>query len=201
MVAPFDRLRPLLAPWGHLQPEPASDWQGPFPLPAIVEAFYREVGPWGETWHASVGPVGLAINAGGNPVDVPPLHKLWARQDGYAWSRNPDNPIKGWPAHWLVIAQEGANPFILDRNDGSVWFDMAGRGNFNDPNRFADDLPTALGAIATVANALAALGDDALDDTYELKASSRAQVAHVLAAFTGSEATAQGMLQAWRWYL
>ncbi len=197
----FDRLRPLLAPWGRLQPQPASDWQGPFALPAIVEAFYREVGPWGETWHASVGPVGLTINAGGNPVDVPPLHKLWARQDGYAWSRNPDNPIAGWPAHWLVVAQEGANPFILDRNDGSVWFDLAGGGNYDDPSRFADDLPTALGAIATVANALAALGDDALDDTYELKPESRVQVSRALAAFTGSAASAEDMLKAWRWYL
>lgn len=197
----FDRLRPLLAPWGHLKAQPASDWQGPFPLPAVVEAFYLEVGPWGETWHASVGPVGLSINAGGNPVDVPPLHKLWARQDGYAWSRDPDHPVPGWPDHWLVIAQEGANPFILDRNDGSVWFDMAGRGHFNDPSRFADDLPTALGAIATVANALAALGDGALDETFELKPESRAQVARELAAFTGSDATAQGMLEAWQWYL
>lgn len=55
--------------------------------------------------------MGLTINAGGNPVSVPPLHKLWAQQDGYAWSRNHDNPIPGWPAHWLVVAQEGANPW------------------------------------------------------------------------------------------
>ena len=199
-VPSFAGIRPLLAPWGALKSQPASDWQGPFPLPDTIAEFYREVGPWGEVFHASVGPVGLSINTGGNPVDVHPLHKLWARQDGYAWSRNPENRLDGWPQHWLVIAQEGALPFIFDRNDGSVLFHSTGMGHWNAPRRFAPDLATALGGVATVANALAELGDEALDETFALKASSREHVTGRLAAFAGSPQQARDMLAAWGWY-
>ena len=195
----FADIRPLLAPWGALKPQPASDWQGPFPLQPVIVELYREVGPWGEVFHESVGPVGLTINTGGNPVDVHPLHKLWARQDGYAWSRNPGNKLEGWPEHWLVIAQEGALPFIFDRNNGEVLFHHTGMGHWNAPRLFAPDLATALGAIATVANALAELGDDALDDSFALKASSQEYIRNRLADFTGSLEQARDMLTAWEW--
>lgn len=193
----FADIRPLLAPWGKLKPQPPSDWAGPYPLPEIIADFYREVGPWGDVYYESVGPVGLTIAAGGNPVEVHPLRKLWARQDGYAWSRNPENTLEGWPAHWLVIAHEGSLPFIFDRNDGSVLFHYTGMGHWNSPRRFAPDLPTALGAIATYANALAELGDDARDETYALKPSSDDYIEEKLAAFVGSAEQARDMLMAW----
>jgi hypothetical protein len=169
----FDQIRPLLAPWGALKPQPASDWEGPFALPEVIADLYREVGPWGDFHGTSTSPDGLSIDTGGNPVSVPPLRRLWAQQDGYAWSRNPGNRLDGWPEHWLVIAQEGGLPFIFDRNDGSMLFHSTGMGHWNAPRRLAADWATALGAIATVANALAELVDDALDESFELKASSR----------------------------
>ncbi|MCQ4166088.1 hypothetical protein [Tahibacter harae] len=194
-------LRACLAPWGALKSQPASDWQGPGPLPPALADFYREVGPWGETFHASVGAVGLTIAAGGNPVEVPPLHKLWARQAGFAWSRSPAEPLPGWPAQWLVIALEGSNPFVLDRDSGAVLFHFSGCGHWREPRVFAPDLAMALGGIATVANALGALGDEALDDDYTLKDSSRDFAARALAEFTGDSGQAQAMLAAWQWYL
>lgn len=200
MTSAWIELRSLLAPWGALKPQPATDWEGPFALPSVVQDLYREVGPWGPVVHASVGPVGLTINAGGNPVEVPPLHKLWARQNGYAWTGSPANTLPGWPAHWLVVAHEGANPFILDGEDGRVYFAFAGAGRW-EPRLFANDLPTALGAIATVAAALDSLGDEALDDSYELKPASRAEVQRQLAVWVGSDALAASMLAAWAWYL
>lgn len=194
-------LRERLAPWGALKSQPASDWQGPDPLPQAVADFYREVGPWGETYHASVGPVGLTIATGGNPVEVPPLHKLWARQDGFAWSRSPAQPLPQWPAQWLVIALEGSNPFVLDRDSGAVLFHFSGCGHWREPRTFAPDLAMALGGIATVANALSELGDAALDEDFNLKDSSRAFVQHALAEFVGDSGQAQAMLTAWQWYL
>lgn len=196
-MSSFDRIRPLLAPWGSLKPQPAADWEGPFPLPAIIAEFYSEVGPWGDVYNQAYGPVGLTINTGGNPVEVHPLHKLWARQDGYAWSRNPENKLEDWPEHWLVIAQEGALPFIFDRNDGSVLFHYTGMGHWNAPQRFAPDLATALGAIATVANALAELGDDAVDETLAIKDTSQTYVLGQVAAFTGDPEQARHMLEVW----
>lgn len=194
-------LRTCLAPWGALKSQAASDWRGPDPLPPVLADFYREVGPWGETFHAAVGPVGLTIATGGNPVEVPPLHKLWARQGGFAWSRSPAEPLPDWPAQWLVIALEGSNPFVLDRDSGAVLFHFSGCGHWREPRAFAPDLATALGGIATVANALDALGDAALDDDFNLKDSSRDSVLRALAEFTGDGAQARAMLMAWQWYL
>jgi hypothetical protein len=143
----------------------------------------------------------LTINKGGNPVCVPPLHKLWALQDGYAWSRHPDHPLPGWRANWLVIATEGADPFLFDRDDRRILVASAGMGKAGwQPRVFADDLESALGGIATVANALAALGDEAFDDDFNLKPESRDHVCTRLTQFLGSTEMMSRMLSAWRWY-
>lgn len=196
-------LTPVLIPWGELRPQPASDWEGPAGLlPEAVAQFYLELGPWGETVHESVGPTGLSIDAGGNPVHVPPLRKLWGMQAGYAWSRNPEDRLPGWPDDWLVVAMEGANPFIFDRKDGRVHFAFAGMGKAGwQPRTFAPDLPTAIAAIATVANALASLGDAAYDEDFNLAPGTREHVEAELASFAGSMERAKEMLAAWEWYL
>ena len=195
-------LATLLAPWGALRPQLPSDWEGPpDALPNEVAAFYRDVGPWGEVVYENVGPVGLTINKGGNPVVVPPLHKLWWRQAGFAWSRSPEVPLPGWRSNWLVIAKEEANPFIFDRDDGRVLFAFAGMGKAGwQPRTFAEDLASALGGIATVANALAALGDDAFDEEFNLKPDSRDYAHSRLTDFLGSAAGASEMLAVWEWY-
>ncbi|HEY9131417.1 MAG TPA: hypothetical protein VIM98_06630 [Dyella sp.] len=195
-------LADLLTPWGELRPQPAFDWQGPAgALPVAVAKFYRDVGPWGAVIYESVGPVGLTINTGGNPVCVPPLHKLWAQQDGYAWSRNPDNLLPGWRENWLVVATKGADPLLFDRDDGRILIASAGVGKAGwQPRAFAEDLESAFGGIATVANALTALGDDAFDEDFNLRPESRERVRTRLAQFLGSPDVMSRMLEAWRWY-
>jgi len=86
-MSSFDRIRPLLAPWGSLKPQSAADWDNPFALPAVIAEFYQEIGPWGDVYNAAYGPVGLAITIGGNPIEVPTLRELWSRQDGSALLR------------------------------------------------------------------------------------------------------------------
>jgi hypothetical protein len=143
----------------------------------------------------------LTINAGGNPVCVPPLHKLQALQDGYAWSRNPDGPLPGWRTNWLVIATMGADPVLFDCDDARILVASAGTGKAGwQPRVFADDLESALGGIATVANALAALGDEAFDDDFNLKPESRDHVRMRLTRFLGSADMMSRMLAAWKWY-
>ena len=192
----------LLAPWGTLRPQSPADWQGPpDSLPDEVATFYRNVGPWGPVIYESVGPIGLTISKGGNPVVVPPLRKLWRSQAGFAWSRSPDVPLPGWRPNWLVIATEGANPFIFDRDDGHVLFAFAGMGKAGwQPRIFAEDLAGALGGIATVANALATLGDDAFDPEFNLRPQSRDYAQTQLAHFLGSADQASEMLAVWEWY-
>ena len=167
----YATLAPLLEPFGALRSQPASDWSGA-PLPAELAQFYAQVGPWGETYHQAVGPVGITLSVGGNPVCIPPLHKLANLQAGYAWSRNPADPLPGWGPDWLVIAEQGGDPFIFDRASGHILFAFHGTGSW-DPVFFAPDLRQGIGALATVANAFCTLDEDSDCDDDGLKPSER----------------------------
>ncbi len=194
----YTALRTLLAHWGELRPQPASDWQGTIPLPTPLADFYAQVGPWGETYHAHVGPTGVSLDIGGNPVDIPPLHKLWQLQAGYRWDAVGGERLADWSEHWLVIADQGADPFILDTASGNVLFAFHGAGAWA-PTPLATSLETAFGGLATMANAMAELGDDAFDDSDELLATARATVTSSLASYLGSAAQATQFLDALEW--
>ncbi|MCH8621480.1 hypothetical protein [Undibacterium sp. TS12] len=191
-------MRDLLSPWGELRPQAVTDWQGEIPLPAILANFYAQIGPWGEIVHEKVGPTGLSLNAGGNPVDVPVLKNLWSRQACYRWHGNTGQRLPEWQDHWLVVATEGSNPFMLDTVTGQVYFALA--GGKPDFRLFAPDLLTAFAAIACVANTMRDLGELAFDDTYELTAAARAQVTLNLDKLLAGIGDAREMVAAWRWY-
>lgn len=185
----LDSIRPLLSAWGKLIPQPASDWTGSIALPIAISDLY-----------SILGPSELMICAGGNPVDIPTLKNLWSFQNGYRWHGMTGERLPGWKENWLVIAKEGANPFIFDTENGNVYFDIAG-GKF-EPKLFSTDLITALGAIATVANTLSAMGDDAYHDDSELTTQARSNVIASLNSFLSNSNAphAVEMLEAWQWY-
>lgn len=190
-------MRDLLSPWGELRPQVASDWQGEVALPAVLASFYEKLGPWGEV-HEKHGPMGLSIAAGGNPVDIPTLKDLWLRQACYRWHGNTGERLPEWQDHWLLVATEGSNPFMLDTISGQVYFALA--GGKPDFQLFAPDLLTAFAAIACVANTMRELDEQAFDETYELTVAARAQVTQNLDKLLAGSADARQMLAAWRWY-
>jgi hypothetical protein len=196
----YASLRHLLAPWGELRSQPESDWAGDFQLPESVVKFYEEVGPWGETHFETVGPAGLSVNAGGNPVCIPPLHKLWSLQAGYRWNANTNEKLAEWNDEWLLIAESGGDPFILDSRNGQVSFALHGAGVWK-TRPIATTLETAFGSVATVANAMAELGETAFDETFELTPNARREVERSLASYVGSEVQAKQLLAAWQWYV
>ena len=161
---------------------------------AVVRSLYEDIGTWGEV----SGPDGLSIPIGGNPVEVPSLCRLWEFQAGYRWHGFTQERLADWHEEWLVIASEGGNPFILDMNSNRVLFDLVGRGRW-EPAEFASDLPTALGALGVIACALDELGDDARNETCEIREEARECVQAKLASFLESAASAQDMLQACGW--
>jgi hypothetical protein len=183
----MEAVRRALRHWGELRAQPISDWSGEIALPLSLGDLYQQIGP-----------MDLSIAAGGNPVQVPRLSDLWARQACYRWHGRTGERLQGWKEEWTAIAFEGSNPFIFDAITGAVYFAMA--GGPASIQHFADDPITALGAIATVANALCALGDDAYDATLELKREMRKRVANELDVFFDGQIDAERMLGAWQWY-
>ena len=140
----------------------------------------------------------MSLSTGGNPVNIPALKDLWSHQACYRWHGHTGERLPNWPDHWLVIATEGSNPFILDMQDGQVYFALA--GGKPRPTLFAPDLLTAIGALATVANSMRELGDQAFDDTFELLSSARLQVLADLDQFLAGTWDGEQLLAAWRWY-
>lgn len=155
----MDDLRATFARFGPLQAQSAEAWQGPFPLPDVLAGLYAQVGPFGEVINPAKGPSGITIP--GVDVWVPSLQGLWAYQAGYRWNGVDGEPIADWPAHWLVIADRGADPLILDIDDGRVLFARHGAGRW-DADAFVANVPTLMAVLA----AAGAVYLDADEDLY-----------------------------------
>lgn len=147
--------------FGLLHAQREGDWQGPFPLPPVLARFYVQVGPLGDEISAKVGAAGITIP--GLDVWIPPLQRLWSHQDSYRWHGISGEPIDDWPSNWLVIADRGADPFILDLDDGRVLFSHHGAGLL-DAGEIVADVPTLMAALAAAGTVYLEAGDDLYDD-------------------------------------
>jgi hypothetical protein len=105
-----------------------SDWTGPFLLPEPLVDYY-----------ARVGPVNITLKGYGNPYFLPSLARLWGYQEGYRYNGKTGQVFEDWNDDWLVVADEGADPFILSRSTGEVSYAVHGVGYWK-PDVLFDDL-------------------------------------------------------------
>lgn len=187
----FERVRAQFARFGELRPQPREQWQGGIALPPVLADFYEQVGPWGATYHQTVGPVGITLSE--TLISFPPLHKLWDRQAGYRWDASNGERVPEWRDHWLVIADQNADPFILDTRSGQVLYAMHGTGKW-DADELAPDLPTFAAAAATVGLVCLEADEDLRNDDWEIKPEHRVRALGALAAVLGSEEAAECFL-------
>lgn len=189
-------LHASFARFGPLQAQSPELWQGDVPLPSALAAFYAQVGPWGETVHASVGPVGVSVP--GINVDFPPLHRLWALQAGYRWEGDAGARIADWPEQWLVIADQNADPFILDLDSGQVLFAFHGAGTW-EATVLTEDLPTFFAVLAAVGTVYLEADDDLEDDDGELRPVHRDAALQAAAAVLGDVEAADTFFETLEW--
>jgi len=130
--------RNRLSRHGVCAPQEPEAWGGAIELPAAIAAFY-----------SNVGPVNINIEGYGNPTTLPSLENLWERQSGYRWNGLTGDPIEDWPSNWIVIANEGGDPYIFDSETEKILFAMHGAGNWAADEMFAD-IPTMAACIATL---------------------------------------------------
>jgi hypothetical protein len=181
------RARNLLAEHGHVRSQLISDWGGSILLPVKVADYYDQVGP-----------VDITIRGYGNPYFLPRLEKLWDFQAGYRWNGITGEAIEDWDDEWLVIADEGGDPFIFDRASSKVLFARHGEGAWN-PEKWFDDLPTMAACLATLGCIVRTAGDSFTDADFCVRPEHRAQAIERIAEIVGSRSGAQAIVEGAGW--
>jgi hypothetical protein len=186
MITP-GRVRELLLPHGECTSQPESDWSGSIPLPDAARDFYRDVGP-----------VGITIEGYGNPTFLPSLSTLWAHQAGYRWDGRTGEPVADWDSDWLVVADEGADPFILSISRGSILYAEHGTGAW-EPDEIYPDLLTMAACMAALGTVVLEAGQALTDDESCIRPQYRSLAISRLSSLLGSESDAEAVVSGAGW--
>ncbi len=179
------RVRELLELHGSCQPQHASEWAGQIPLPDPIAEFYRDVGP-----------VNITIEGYGNPTFIPNLSQLWNRQAGYRWNGLTGEPIADWDRDWIVVADEGADPYIY--RNGKILFAQHGAGVW-EPDEIYPDLNTMAACLATLGAVVLNAGDEFSDDDCYIRPKFRAEAISRLADILGNKNEAEAIVETAGW--
>jgi hypothetical protein len=147
-----ERVNSVLRGHGELQSQRASEWTAPLPLPPELERYYREIGP-----------VDITIDDLGNPFFLPALATLWDFQAGYRWRASSGEALSDWDDDWLVVADQGGDPFIFSRNTGRISLAHHGTGAW-DPKELFTDLNEMACCLSLLGSVVAESEDQPLDD-------------------------------------
>lgn len=139
-------------PTAAFRPQPAIDWQGKIPLPPAVAEYFAELGP-----------VDVSIRGYGNPYFLPSLFKLWAHQTGYRIHGSTYERLPDWHDDWLVIADEGGDPFIFSRATGAILHAYHGEGVW-EPALIFNNLVEMVTTFAIIGDIVASAGRDLTDN-------------------------------------
>ena len=175
----------LLAIHGRVRPQPPSDWSGTFALPPCVERFYRDVGP-----------VDVYIDACGNEPFLPRLAKLWDFQAGYRWNSLYGEPNEDWDDDWLVVADQGGDPFILSRSSGVVLIAEHGAGSW-DPAELFPDMNTMAACLGYLGSIVQVAGDDFTDEKCDIRPAHLAEPSPVCTSWSAQPMMHETSLTPW----
>jgi hypothetical protein len=179
--------RTLLAEFGEVRPQPASDWRGTIPLPFEVAEFYGVVGP-----------LDITIPGYGNPYFLPSLCNLWDVQAGYRWNGLTAEAITDWEDNWLVIADEGGDAFIHDRNSSKVLFAHHGMGVW-EPDEWFPNLGTMACCLAILGSVVRDAGDEFTDPDFSVKPEHKESAITKIAEVLGSRSEAEVVVDGAGW--
>ena len=186
-MVPAEKAKSLLALHGAVRPQPPADWTGSFLIPPAVERFYREVGP-----------ADIAIQNHGNPYFLPSLANLWKFQAGYRWNGLSGQPIADWNDDWLVIADEGGDPFIFERTSSVVLYAYHGAGEW-DAGEIFPDLNTMAACLAQIGAIKSDAGDRFLELDCSIRPAFRKLASARLKTLLGRKSKADAILSVLGW--
>ncbi len=182
-----EQVRDLLARHGTTRPQSTTGWRGDIPLPAAVEKFYAEVGP-----------SDITIENYGNPYFLPSLASLWQFQTGYRWHGFTGERLPEWDGDWLVVADEGGDPFILSISTGSILYAHHGEGVW-EPEVIYPDIFTMAACMAILGSIVTEARDDFIDQECRIRPRHQAEAMQQFEEILGSRAEAEAVLGLCGW--
>lgn len=174
-------------PMAVLQPQPATLWQGEFPLPPGVTEYFIEFGP-----------VDIWIESYGNPYSFPSLSKLWDWQAGYRYHGITKERIDDWDDDWLVIADQGGDPFIVSRSSGAILFAFHGEGSWH-PDPMFRDLTHMVSTLSILGDIVATAGKEFTDEDSMICEAYRLEAHKRVAKVLQSDNEAESVLSSLGW--
>ncbi len=186
----YDQAREILRRTGTrvaLRPQAASDWRGEYPLPAAVAAYYAELGP-----------DDLSIRGYGNDYFLPSLANLWAHQRGYRTHGHTGARLPDWDEDWLVVGDEGGDPFIFSREHGNVLRAFHGEGSWQ-PELLFRDLAETVTTLAVLGETVTMAGGSLTDEDGLIRGRYLEEAATRLTPVVGSPERATAVLAALGW--
>ena len=157
-----------------LRPQPATDWTGEYPLPSAVADYFKHLGP-----------VDLSIESYGNPYSLPSLAGLWAHQIGYRTHGITGERLEDWLDDWLVVGDQGADPFIFSRATGRIFHAYHGEGIWK-PDEIFENLPEMVTSFAIIGEIVERAGTDLTDDDSLIRPRYLEEALARMRAFTGA---------------
>jgi hypothetical protein len=154
-MASYDRAKEIIrraCPSAVFRAQAPAEWQGDFLLPNRLIEYFRDFGP-----------VDVTINGYGNPYFLPRLAQLWTFQAGYRYDPRTHERFTEWDDDWLVIADEGGDPFILSRSSGNILHAYHGEGVW-EPAEMFESLAEMAMTFAIIGDIVAAAGRALTDD-------------------------------------
>ena len=186
----YDLAKEILSrafPDAQLVPQSADLWRGDFLLPDAVAEYYREFGAFDVT-----------IDSYGDSFFLPSLARLWEQQIGYRFDGLTNERLEDWNDDWLVIADQGADPFIYSRESGKILFDRHGQGEW-DPGELFSDLPVMVTSLAILGETVVDAGEDFTDEDCHINERFIKAAKEKLSRVLNSEIEAETILATFGW--
>lgn len=184
MIA-LSKIQKLVSEHGDCESQSSDLWDGDITLPDEIENFYKDIGP-----------MGVTITSFGNPIYFPSLKDLWSFQEGYRWNSLTGEPIEGWDSNWIVIANEGGDPYIFI--DGKVYFTFHGQGAW-DPELMYPNMNTVIACISTLGKIMNDAGVEFEDEDGYVNKECYDKAVSEIALFLDSKKDAEDLIERYGW--
>src|SRR5205823_5012077 len=129
---------------------------------------------------------------------LPSLAELWRCQAGYRWNGLSGASIEDWPDDWLVVADEGGDPFILVWSSGAVLHAYHGEGKWNAGEMFPD-LNTMAACLAQIGAIVIEAGREYMEEDFSIRPKYLVLASVRLQELLGSKSKADAVLEVLGW--